>query len=552
MKENIVFNEEVLENMLNKIAAKYNIDREDKFFKDYQYKLSKNYGKVTLYFLDAKFNFSFLWYVKTKEYKEEKSNIRILNGKFYTPEQYEEHINNVKDKILITLNKELKETFEANQEHAFFNIDNFSVDIKKSKKKECEEFVIVKSKNPLFNRFEKSMNFLNYDVDRNRIDNIKFELNIQEFKYLFKDEIERTIVESLLPQNKEYLYIDLKNKKIEEPSRIVELALDCIDNNSYNLKLCDIVDDKISKQVSCAKSIRELVEDKIKNEAEDISVSINLQSYSLETEELIVLFALKATYKDNCINKSCQVKISSKDIEDKSTEEIACSVVEKLKERIDKQKVKIDEKIAKEYLCEQPIRDTIADLVYSPLYTEDALLVMSILNFAMSNKFFSNTSILQFLYGRKMSDYFNKTQGYGAFKGVKEEYISNVIEMLCEYDILYVDSFYKYGNYCTIFKMDKKAKKYISSLLSPDNVFDKPHPIYYFNKYSKTDRYRLCDIEELSEMLTNKQLVIYMEDIFKKQIKDSDDDIKEYVKTLYEIETDKNYKKHLGYICSIE
>ena len=155
-------------------------------------------------------------------------------------------------------------------------------------------------------------------------------------------------------------------------------------------------------------------------------------------------------------------------------------------------------------------------------------------------EYMSKTSLKAFLNGKKMNNFYHVTIGYGAFNGINE---MEVLEVLEEYGIIYSSEKYNsYGNYIVSYYIEKGIKNYLPEILNI-KTNDKNN-ILYNTKYNENFK----NISFIQQLVEDKTTLGVFQDILKFNYKDPDDTTKIYLETMSGLETDKEKKTILKYI----
>lgn len=449
------------------------------------------------------------------------------------------------------LNENLKIFYNFNRTYEALSPDKFELlNVKISKDKRV--IFSVKYHNNLFKIYEdNSIKVENLDNYKNNFPSLRFKL---DYKALLgkvnTNNFTKNIIDKYTNKNGE-LVIDFAKNTINMNNLVVRQVIVNTYKDKYELE--DILNANFIKKINLAEKINKAIDKYKKEEDKDCQIKVSIVSINSVNNNIKLAITYKKNYIRGRICVETSYVITDETIKTKTNGgKIFKEILKELLEKYEFQREGVDHEIEEENKRLKSIKNNIDNLFKEGSYFENKeLLVRSTILFINQNKFCSQTSLLQFLRGRKMSDYFKKTEGYGAFKDVKEEDVSTIISKFEDLEILKEELIKKYGSYCSIYKINNEVKNDIMSAISMSKIKkdNKHNLVYYVDCCNRIDLFTDENIDILAEILENESLVIYLKKKLAELIKKSDENIKQYVITLAEIETKKSVREALEFIC---
>lgn len=550
---NFIITDEIKENLKNKICSYLKLITDEEisdFFKSVKYSASKKGGKIAVNIQDGLYTFNFEKQGK-KGHIMTKSNVVKYKSVLYTDNDIKKLTSIVSQDFENILYKNLDAFCSCNGTYELLTPYNFGlINFKISKDKKI--IFTLKYSNELFQTFfSNSMKVESLDDHKNNLSPLIFKLDYDVLSNKIKaSKFAKDIINKYTNKNSEFI-IDFSANTISISDLLVREVITDKEKDRYNLE--DLLPHGFINKINLAEKINKAVDRYKKEEDPYCQLKASVCSVGSVSNDIKLNITYKKKYIRDQICAETFYIINDETVESGISEnEIFKEVLKELLEEYDIQRRSIDLAIEEKNNKLKNIKNNIDNLFKKDSYFENKeLLVRSIMLFTNQNKFCSQSSLLHFLRGRKMSDYFTETEGYGAFKDVKKMDVEAILLELENLEILKEEGLAKHGSYCSIYKINNELKDVIMKAVSMSEIkkYDKHGPVYYVDYCNHIDRFTDENIDVLAEILEDEFLVLYLKKKLAQLIKKSDESIKQYVTTLAEIETKKDIRKTLEYIC---
>lgn len=548
-----IISDEIKEDLNRKICEHLKLITDEEindFFVSTKYSASRKGGKIAVNIQDGLYTFNFEKQGK-KGHIMTKSNVINYHSILYTNKNMGQLKEIVSKDFESVLYENLKNFYNVNKSYDFLSPDNFKL-LRVNVSKDKKIIFTVKHSNELLQTFcSNSIKVESLDDYKDNLPPLVFRLDYDALSNKIKaSKFAKDIVNKYTNKNSEFV-IDFSTKAIVLSDSIVREVIMNKEKDKYSLK--DILTPNFVDKINLVEQINAAVDKYQKEEDPYCQLKASVCSVGSVSNDIKLNITYKKKYIRDQICAETFYIINDETVESGISEnEIFKEVLKELLEEYDIQRRSIDLAIEEKNNRLKNIKNNIDNLFKKDSYFENKeLLVRSIMLFTNQNKFCSQSSLLHFLRGRKMSDYFTETEGYGAFKDVKKMDVEAILLELENLEILKEEGLTKYGSYCSIYKINNELKDVIMKAVSMSEIkkYDKHGPVYYVDYCNHIDRFTDDNIDVLAEILEDEFLVLYLKKKLAQLIKQSDESIKQYVTTLAEIETKKDIRKVLEYIC---
>lgn len=512
---------------------------------------SKNGGRITVSIPDEKYNFVFNIITRRKGYSIADTNVNIINGEIYLDSEIEGLIESHKDQLLDTIKREIGNVCKNSKKYKGIDEDSFSIEIKSINKQNDSKnnaVLTIEFNNDLFYGFSKHFNiFKIYRLFR-EMRSVSFILN--------KDKVARIITENneklyndflnIFSDEKCYFSLDFASDEIMASNNNIINILNLKRKAKYNME--DIFNTDDIEKISL---ITDVLNYFYNNEYKDRlagEFNVNLSSAKEDFKNIKFDIIYKEKYSERTINIKTSYTVG-KQFADPDAELVIDNILNNISDKLPGRYKKIDDLIEKEKKTEQKNIEKSLKVKNSDVFKENPLLLRAVLIFIKTNSSCSPTSLNQFLKGRKMDEYFKKTEGYGAFSYISLD-ASEILGILSDFNILSKYEYVKYGNYCSKYKINKKYVNILNLLISISEDAPKESMEYIAFKMQSLQKFDEENIDILQGLLESEFLLKYFLNDFEKMLEKSGENIKIYVKTMYEMEENKKIKKMLDGILN--
>lgn len=502
---------------------------------------SKNGGRITVSIPEEKYIFVFNMRTNPKRYIIVDTNFNIIDGRIYLDSEMEDFIESQKNKLLNTIIEKINNFCENNKEYKSIKKDSFCIEIKNVNKDEAA--LNIKFKNDLFDIFSKNFNVFKVDRFLENLSSISFNLNKYKMAEVITDKNEKIYDDFLnIFSDKKYCFsINFNTKEIKTSNQNIFNILNLDIKEKYSLE--DIFNIYGIKKISLIKDVLNYF---YNNEYEDIlagEFNINLLSVKKDFQNIYFDVRYKERYSEHNINIKTSYAADEK-LVDPDAKLVIDNILKNISDKLPVRYKKIDDLVKEEKKTEQKNIEKSLKVKNDDAFKENPLLLRAVLIFINTNVFCSPTSLNQFLKGRKMDSYFKKTEGYGAFSKISLD-ASEILGILTDFNILKQFAYSKYGNYCSKYKINKKYANILNLFTDISKEAPKESVEYIALKMKSLEKFNEENMDILQELLENEFLLKYFRNDFEKVLKNSSDNIKIYVKTMYEMEENKKIKKIL-------
>lgn len=504
--------------------------KKDELLESISFSNEGSVGSVFVSIGENTFNFLFSKDYHNSKFKIKETNAAIYKNKLYDPDEYEENKNIIIEDIKKTLENKIDRCCKTTSDYKTLNLNNFKV----------EDIVINKDKTVTAKMTFNSKIFRNYvtpDIqlskisdDKDFIKQMKFMLEKDYFtdKIIGSNLVQDTIKKSL--ETLEFFRLNIRENRVEVSSDIVKTLLSLnIDSEEYFVP--DIVDKDLANKLSIIEDFDKKVS--MHQEPDD---ECNYQCYinylKKDRKNLKISVYYSGYYRNEHVTANRSVELT-KDVLDGNVDlkKKADDIVKEITDEVNIQKEALDNALK----GVQKVKD-------KKIFKDNPLLLMVVLKFIRSNKSCSKTSLTKFLKGNKLDKHFKKPAGYGAFKDLKEDQVEDLLSVLEEYDILYYTTYVKYGNYCVLYRINKRVLSELDGLMAVSQDAEKDSREWNYNFINNAESLTENDLPILVNILNDKTLLICMEKKLRKIINNSDNDIKEFINTMASVEADKKLK----------
>ena len=549
-KEKFVLTDEIKNELINTTTKFLRInDPHDKrvFSNKAIFFASKGGGRIKLTLSGEPYYFDFTRKSNKSDYLMEDTNVIVYNSKYYTEDEFEKLKPQILEEFKDIFNIHVKVFFNLNRNYEILNPDNFYLE---NVSIDCDRIKFTASfKEGLLGSFTSGkLRVKDLQSYKTNFPPLRFDINRK--KLLACANTSKTVKTIVKKRNssQDYVLIDFKSKMITLSNSSLRWAL--LNKKSKKCNLEDLFPQSDVVKMRIAEQVFDELKAFDENDKQ-IKIVCNIDSVSAMDCNIKLTFSHSSKYLDRKVSINTHYEISNKNIS-KNGKTVFDEAVKKIKERLKERKKEIDQEVLEEKLELKKQVDNLPNLFKETHYFKDnEILARAIILFINVNKTCSESALFQFLRGRKMSKAYYLSEGYGAFRKLKESDVTNIINILQDYNIL--KSFYKrrldYADY-TAYKLNEDIKDEIIELIRLPRITNvkKTNKIYYVKKCNILKSFDDTNIDILKDILNDECLTVYLKDQLRKLVSDSDDNIKKYVQVLGQLEENKKIKGALEYI----
>lgn len=508
---------------------------------------SKGGGRIKLTLSEEPYYFDFTRKSNKSDYFMEDTNVIVYNSKYYTEDEFEKLKPQVLREFKNIFNVHVKVFYNLNKSYEILNPDNFYL-ANASINGDRIKFTASFKKGLLGNFTSGKLKVKALQSYKTNFPPLRFDINRK--KLLDCADASKTVRDIVKKRNssQDYVIIDFKSKMITLSNSSLRWAL--LNKKSKKCNLEDLFPQSDVVKMRIAEQVFDELKAFDENDKQ-IKIVCNIDSVSAMDCNIKLTFSHSSKYLDRKVSINTHYEISNKNIS-KNGKTVFDEAIKKIKERLKERKKEIDQEVLEEKLELKRQVDNLPNLFKETDYFKDnEILARAIILFINVNKTCSESALFQFLRGRKMSEVYHLSEGYGAFRKLKESDVTNIINILQDYNIL--TSFYKrrldYADY-TAYKLNEDIKDEIIELIRLPRITNvkKTNKIFYVKKCNTLKSFDNTNIDILKDILNDECLTIYLKDHLRKLVSDSDDNIKKYVQVLSHLEENKKIKGALEYI----
>lgn len=513
--------------------------KKDELLKSISFNNEGSVGSIFVNIGENAFNFLFSKDYNNSKFKIKETNAVIYKDKLYNPEEYKENKDIIIEDIKKTLENKIDKCCKTTHDYKNLNLSNFKVmDVIINKDKTVTSTIIFNS--AIFSTYTTpNIQLSKISDDKDFIKQMKFMLNKDFFvdKITGSDLVKDTIKKSL--ETLEFFKLNIKENKVEVSSNIVA-ALLSLDMDSEEYFISNIVDEELSNKINIIESFnKEII--KYQKPDDECSYQCYINFLKGDRNKLSISVYYSGYYKNEFVRANRKFEL---------TEDMLNGKVDMKKKADDIVKEITDEVNIQKETLNNSLKD-IQKVKYEKIFKDNPLLLMVVLKFIRSNKSCSKTSLTKFLKGNKLDKHFKKPIGYGAFKDLKEDQIEFLLNILEEYEILYYTTYVKYGNYCVSYGINNRVLSELEGLMAISKDVEKDSREWNYNFINNVEMLKENDLPILVNILNDETLLICLKNKLKKVINSSNDDIKEFINTMANVETDKKLKVAITDILDI-
>lgn len=504
--------------------------KKDELLESINFNNESNIGSIFVSIGEDTFNFLFSKDYSNSKFKIKETNAVVYKDKLYNPEEYKENKDIIIEDIKKTFENKIDKCCKTTSDYKNLNLSNFKVmDVIINKDKTVTSTIVFNS--TVFCKYTTpNIQLSKISNDKDFIKQMKFMLNKDSFvdKIAGSDLVKDTIKKSL--EILEFFKLNIKENKVEISSNIVA-ALLSLDIDSEEYSISDIVDEGLSNKINIIESFNKEIS-KHQKSNDECSYQCYINFLNGDRNKLNISVYYSGYYKNEFVRANKKFELTEDMLNGKvDLKKKADDIVKEITDEVNIQKETLNDSL-KDI---QKVKD-------EKIFKDNPLLLMVVLKFIRSNKSCSKTSLTKFLKGNKLDKHFKKPIGYGAFKNLKEDQIEFLLNILEEYEILYYTTYVKYGNYCVSYRINNRVLSELEGLMAVSKDVEKDSREWNYNFINNVEVLKENDLPILVNILNDETLLICMKNKLKKVINSSNDDIKDFINTMANVETDKKLK----------